>query len=156
MEKVDELIPELASRYLQFIGVLSWELDTRCIDISTEVVLISQYLAPPRLGHLEGLYHIFGYIRKDEMSKLVFETFQPKVYESLFVSGTMEWKYLCGYIKEDIPPGMLEPLVKIAHTACFVDDNHIGSVVTQHFHTGVLIYAINSPIIWFSKKQNIF
>ena len=49
---------------------------------------------------------------------------------------------------------MPDPLCKIAHPVCFVDANHAGNVVTKNFHTGLLIYLINDPIIWLSKKQN--
>ena len=49
---------------------------------------------------------------------------------------------------------MPEPLSKSAHTTCFVDSNHSGSVVTWSLHTGVLIYVMNTPIIWFSNNHN--
>ena len=35
----------------------------------------------------EGLYHMFEYLRNNEMSRVVFDTFQPKFDESEFVSG---------------------------------------------------------------------
>ena len=40
------------------------------------------------------------------------------------------------------------------HTTCLVDADHAGNVVTRQSHTGVLIYGMNAPIIWFFKKQN--
>ena len=46
------------------------------------------------------------------------------------------------------------PLDKISHTTCFVYANHAGSIITWRLQTGVLIYAMNAPIIWFSKNQN--
>ena len=42
---------------------------------------------------------------------------------------------------------MLEPLVKSAHKAYFVDFNHDDSIFTQRSHTDVLIYVINEPVI---------
>ena len=66
------------------------------------------------------------------MSRLGFVPFQPKVDESVFVSGTMDWKDFYGDIEEELLPGMTEPLVNSAHTACFVDANHDGNVVTRH------------------------
>ena len=39
------------------------------------------------------------------------------------------------------------------HTTCFVDSKHAGKVVTRRSHTWVLIYVMNTPIIWCSKKQ---
>ena len=49
---------------------------------------------------------------------------------------------------------MSEPLGKISHTMCFVDDNHAGNVVTRRSQTVVFIYAINAMIIWFSNNQS--
>ena len=43
---------------------------------------MSQYSASPRLGHLEGLYHIFGYLRKHEMSRIVFDPKRPDIDET--------------------------------------------------------------------------
>ena len=61
----------------------------------------------------------------------------------------MDWKDFYGDIKEDLPPGMPYPLGNSAHTASFVYANHTGNAVTRSSHTGVFIYVINVPIIWF-------
>lgn len=47
-----------SSRYSQLIGVLRWAVELRRIDIYTEVSLLSQHLALPRVGHLEAVYHV--------------------------------------------------------------------------------------------------
>ena len=62
LEKSDELIPDLVLHYMQLIEILRWEVDLGSIGIFTEVVVMSQYLASPLLGHIEGLYNIFEYI----------------------------------------------------------------------------------------------
>lgn len=36
----------------------------------------------------------------------------------------------------------------------FVDANHAGNMVTRRSHTGILLFVQNSPIQWFSKRQN--
>ena len=38
--------------------------------------------------------------------------------------------------------------------SCFVDGNHAGNVITRQWHTGIIIYVQNAPIIWFLKRQN--
>jgi hypothetical protein len=154
LEQSAELDSEQASRYLSLIGMLRWAVELGRIDIFTEVAIMSQYSASPRLGHLEGLYHVFAYLRKHLMSRVVFDPHQTKVDESAFASGKTDWKDFYGDVEEELPPGMPEPLGKSAHTTCFVDANHAGNVVTRRSHTGVLIYVMNAPIIWFSKKQN--
>ena len=150
----DDLIPELASRYLQLIGILCWALDIGRIYIFAEVEVMLQYSASPLLGNLEGLYNMFEYLKKNEMYRVIFDLFQKNVDESVFSSGTTDCKELYGYIKKELPPGILEPLGKNAHTTFFVDSNHYGNVVTRRLHTGVLVYVMNLPIIWLSKKHN--
>ena len=92
---------------------------------------------------------MFEYTSKHDISRVVFDPFQTNVDESVFESGTMEWKELYGDIEEEFPPGMPEELGKSAQTTCFVDFNHDGNVVNRISHKGVLIYVMNAPIIWF-------
>ena len=40
----------------------------------------------------EGLYHMFEYLRNNEMSRVVFDLFQPKFDDSAFALGTTDWK----------------------------------------------------------------
>ena len=97
---------------------------------------------------------MFEYPRKHEMYRLVFVPFQPKNDDSSFALGATDWRVFYGYIEEELPLGMPEPLRRSAHTKCFVDANHYGNVVTWSLHTGVLIYVMNAPIIWFSNNKN--
>jgi hypothetical protein len=53
IDVADELSPELASRYMQLIGILRWAVEIGQINIYLKVSLLSQYQANPRLGHLE-------------------------------------------------------------------------------------------------------
>ena len=48
-----ELNDELASRFLQLIGILRWAIELGRIDIFVEVSQLSQHQALPRRGHLE-------------------------------------------------------------------------------------------------------
>ena len=70
------------------------------IDIFTEVAVMSQYSSSPRLGHIEGLCDMFEYLKKHEMSRVLFDPFQPKDEENEFALGTMDWKSFYGDIEE--------------------------------------------------------
>ena len=48
MEQSEELNPELASWYLQLIGILRWAVELGRIDIFTETAIMSQYPESPR------------------------------------------------------------------------------------------------------------
>ena len=49
---------------------------------------------------------------------------------------------------------MPEPRGNQVNTSAFVDADHAGNVITRRSHTGIIIFVQNSPIIWFSKRQN--
>jgi hypothetical protein len=63
LDVLNELGPELSSHYLQLIGIARWAIELGHINIHHEVSLLSQYQANPRVGHLEGLYHLFAYMK---------------------------------------------------------------------------------------------
>jgi hypothetical protein len=52
------------------------------------------------------------------------------------------------------PPNMPQPRGRVVTTACYVDSDHAGNLMTQRSHSGIFIYLQNTPIIWFSKRQN--
>jgi hypothetical protein len=68
VDVTDECNAEYSSRYQNLIGVLRWAVELGRIDIYTEVALLSQHLALPRMGHLETVYHVFAYLNKHDKS----------------------------------------------------------------------------------------
>ena len=55
---------------------------------------------------------------------------------------------------EDLPPGIPNPRGYPVDITCFVDANYAGNMVTRRSHTGIIISVNNTPIIYFSKRQN--
>jgi hypothetical protein len=58
----DPLDPDYSSFYQHLIGVMRWMVELGCIDIATEVSMLSSYLACLREGYLENALHIMGYL----------------------------------------------------------------------------------------------
>jgi hypothetical protein len=122
------------------------------LDIYTEVALLSQHLALPRVGHLEAAYHIFAYLMKHEASRIIIdstgqEPADPKYHKP-------DWSAFYENLEEELPPKMPEPLGNPVTMHVFVDANHAGNVVTRRSHTGILMFIQNSPILWLSRRQN--
>ena len=84
------MILEQALRYMQFIGILIWAVELGNIGIVTEVAVMSQYSASPRLRNLECLHDMFEYLKNNDMYRVMFDQLQPKVDENAFAPGTME------------------------------------------------------------------
>ncbi len=154
LDITDELGAELASRYLQLIGIARWAVELGRIDIFLEVSTLSQYQANPRIGHLEALYHCFAYMKSHpDMGKLAYDSKKPVIDESVFQKDA-DWTDFYGDVEEELPPKMPEPRGNSVIISAFVDANHAGNVVTRRSHTGILIYVNNALITWFSKRQN--
>jgi len=63
-----ELDAEDAAYYQSQIGVLHWMVELGRMDIITEVSLLASQMAMPREGHLEAVFHIFGYLKQKHNS----------------------------------------------------------------------------------------
>ena len=46
--------------YQELIGILRWAVELGRIDILLETSLMSSYMANPRVGHLDQLFHMFA------------------------------------------------------------------------------------------------
>jgi len=153
VDTTPELSAELSSRYHQLIGMLRWACELGRIDILLEVSLMSSYLCSPREGHLENVYRIFSYLDKHQRSNMVFDPQMVELDEDAFADT--DWKdSIYGKVEEELPPNMPKPLGNPVAITCFVDANHAGDKVTRRSQTGFIIYLNNSPIDWYSKKQN--
>jgi hypothetical protein len=75
--------PEEANYYQSQIGVLRWVVELRCMDIMTEVLMLSSHNALPREGHLNVVYCIFSYLKTKKNARLILDpTYAPIDYDS--------------------------------------------------------------------------
>ena len=79
-----ELYAEGVKMFQELIGVLRWPIEIGRIDILLEVSLLSSYLAIPRVGHLEQVYRIFGYLKHSPRRRLFMDPDHPNISESRF------------------------------------------------------------------------
>ncbi len=110
-----------------------------CIDIATEVSMLSSYLACPREGHLENTLHVMGFLRLKHNSQLIFDPTYPDIDQTAFPS--FEWTEFYGNVEEAIPPDMPPPLGKDVDLHMMIDSDHAGEKRTQHSHTGFIIFC---------------
>lgn len=65
-----------------------------------------------------------------------------------------EWLDFYPDAEELRPRNAPEPLGNDIVIRVYVDANHAGNLKNRRSHTGLIIYVNNSPIMWFSKRQN--
>jgi hypothetical protein len=138
--------------YMQLVGILRWAVELGRIDIHLSVALMAQYLAQPRIGHLDQVYHIFAYIKAHIRSRIILDPTVPYVNNDRFLQ--VDWREFYPDATEAVPTNAPEPRGNTIVMSCFVDADHAGNRVTRRSHTGIIIFCNRAPILWFSKRQN--
>ena len=99
------------------------------MDINVEASMILSHLVMPREGHLQELFHVFGYLHKHMNSEMVFDPSEPDIDMNSFPK--QDWSYSIysspgEEVKEVLPPNMPTPLGLGFIIHVFVDANHAG------------------------------
>lgn len=141
-----------ATYYMELIGILRWAVELGRIDIMVDVSLLSSYTMQPRMGHLDQVFHIFGYLKRNKRATIMFDEQRVNWDETSFEQH--DWTDFYHDAKEDIPPNAPPPRGNAVQINCFVDADHAGNRITRRSQTGILIFLNRAPIIWYSKSQN--
>ena len=129
--------------YQELIGVLRWALELGQIDIAMEVSMLSTHLALPISGHLQQVYHMFGYLKSKPKRTLIFDLTHPYIDESMFVK--CYWHNFYRGVQESIPGDAPKPRGNVVTIHCFVDADQAGNWVTRRSQTGILIFVNQAP-----------
>jgi hypothetical protein len=146
-----ELGPDEATYYQSLIGVLRWIVEMGRVDITVEVSMMSSYVAMPREGHLQQLFHIFAFLKGEHNARMVFDPSYPDVDFEVFPKR--DWSKFYGDVEEEKPPDAPEALGREFLMRAYVDSDHAGEKVTRRSRTGFIVYLNSAPIYWLSKKQ---
>jgi hypothetical protein len=84
LDTTAELKSDGIQYYQEMIGMLRWAVEIGRVDILLEVSQMSTHLAMPRIGHLEQVYRIFGYLKLYPKRKLAFNAQHPRISEKMF------------------------------------------------------------------------
>ena len=83
---------------------------------------------------------------------MAFDPQHPDIDESKF--GKYDWHDFYRVAKEPIPGDMPEAHGNVVSTHCFVDADHAGNCITRRSQTGILLFVMRAPVVWYSKRQN--
>ena len=132
--------------FQELIGLLHCAVEIGRVGILTELSMLSSYQVSPREGHLEQIYHIFAFLKKNPKPTLYFDPQEPMIDLSWFTSDDRD-TFLDQYqdAEEQLPDGHLFPKplgVSVSITA-YVDSSHAANKVTRRSHTGFIIFLNN-------------
>ena len=133
-------------RYLhKTIRILRWEIEIVLIKIILEVSLLPSHLVMPRRGHMQQLYHIFGYLNKRSRTRLLLDTGQTNISEDRFFQLD-QYDFYKGY-EDPIPLDVTKPRGNPMSIHVFMDLDHTRNKVTQRSQSDVLIFCNMSPVL---------
>ena len=142
-------------KFQSLIGALQWTISLCRFDIANAVMTLSRYRAAPRIGHLDRAKRICGYLRKYSHGAIRFRTGIPSHAEQAHKIQEYDWFYtVYGNPTEEISPSLPVPKGKPVRLTTFVDANLMHDLTTGRSATGILHFLNQTPIDWFSKRQN--
>ena len=114
---------------------------------------MAKFRACPRIGHLDRVERMYGYLRKYKHGAIRVHTEIPDM--SQLLDSEYDWLYMVdGYVKEQIPHDAPEPLGKEVITITYEDANLYHDMITGRAVTGILHMIDGTPVDWFSKRQD--
>jgi hypothetical protein len=108
----------------------------------------------PRQGHLDGLKRIYGFLKKHPDGAIWFRTGIPD-HEAIKMPETYDWAYLVhGEQHEDLPRNLPIPRGLPVMITTYEDANLMHDLLTGRSVTGCIHFVNQTPVYWFSMKQN--
>ena len=134
------------------IGQVQWAITLGRYDILTHVMAMSRFRLAPKIGHLETMKRLYGYLAKTKYFAIRYRTKEPDY--SHLPKQEYEWtRTVYGNITEEIPKDIQKPIGKRVITNTFLDANLLYNIVTGQSVTAVLHFVNTTPTDWFSKRQ---
>ena len=151
LDKSEFLDDEMSNYYQSLIGVLRWIVEMGRMDITTEVSILSSYVASPRMGHFQELLRIFAYLKIHHNARVVFDPTYPVIDEAFNIK--QDWSDFYGNAGEECPANAPSPKGKEFMMRGYVDASFGDCKLTRKSRTGFIVFLNSSPIYYYSKKQ---
>ena len=142
-----ELDKDGIKQYQSMIGALQWTVTLGRFDIMAAVMTMSRFRIAPRIGHLDRLKRVYGYLKKFRNGDIRFRTGEPDLSKLEKVnydwSNTVYEDY-----KEDPPGDIPDALGPSVVTLTYVDANLLHCLSTGRASTGILHLVNGTPVDW--------
>jgi hypothetical protein len=136
IDKSELCTMEQIAQYQSMIRSLQWIVTIGRLDIHRAVMTMSGFRIASRIGHLERLRSIYGYL-----SKMRFASIRVRTEEANYSDipdNQYDWMYtVYGNTNKALPKDVPEPLFKHVTLSHYVDSNLMHDVTTGKLVTGV-------------------
>ena len=142
------------TRYQSLIGALQWAITLGRFELLPAVVSLGSFRVAPRIGHMDRIKRVYGFLRRHPDGAVRFRTQIPKHEERYTIPDTTWINSVYGPCHEELPHDMPMPKGNPVRTTTNVDANLYHCYVTGRSLTGILHFVNQTPVDWYSKKQN--
>ena len=142
---------DLITKFMCMIGQLQWAVILGRCDILAHAMPMPRFRLAPKVGHIERMKRIYGYLSRTKHYALRFRTEEPNYMH--LPELEYDWTRIYGNVLEEIPKDPPEPLGKSATTTTFLDANLLHDLMTGRSVTAVLHFFNLTPGDWYSKRQ---
>ena len=142
---------ELITKFMCMVGQLQWAVTLGRYAILAHVMSMSRSRLAPKVGHVERMKRIYGYLSRTKHYALRFRTDEPNYMH--LPELEYDWARIYGNVLEEMPKDALEPLGKSVTTTMFLDANLLHDLITGRSVTAVLHFFNLTPGYWYSKRQ---
>ena len=112
---------------------------------------MSRFRFAPKMGHIERMKSIYGYLSRTKHYALRFRTDEPNYLH--LPALEYKWTRIYGNVLEEIPMDAPEPLGKSVTTSTFLEPCLLHDLITGTSITAVLQSFDLTPGNWYSKRQ---
>jgi hypothetical protein len=141
------------SQYMSCIGALQWAVTLGRFELLIGVTTLASFRVAPRVGHMERVKRMYGFLRKRPDAAIRFRTGIPN-HERSAKPVIHDWtQTVYGKISEELPSDMPEPKGKAVRITTYEDANLMHCLLTGRSVTGILHLLNQTPIYWYTKKQ---
>lgn len=134
--------------YWKLLSMLQWTVTIRRIDIMCAVMTIDGFRCWPRMGHLNRLKRVLGFLMQFKSCSIKFRTALPNYSE--YLGKMYDWAYVYGMVEEEISYNMPKAKRKEVLVTMFADANLYHDQVTRRSVTKLFMLLNRTPIDWFS------
>ena len=140
------------SEYQTLIGQLQWLISLGRFDVFTATMSMSRFRVAPKVGHLDRVKRMYGFIRGRRDGKIRHRTEEADF--SNLSAQEFEWEHsVYGKVREMVPKDAPRPRGKPVQLVTYVDANLYHDLVTGRSVTAVLHLINKTPFDWHSKRQ---
>ena len=143
------------TQYQSMIGIGQWLVMLGRIDICYSISSLSRFCSNPRIGHLERLKKVFGWIKRNKYRHFIIDTKSSEFGEVKSIEKMDYEKFQNIYpdAKEMDDIKLPESLIDEMELTIFVDSDHAHDKISRRSVTGIIVFLGKNPIYWLSQRQ---